>query len=134
MRASFSLMTASLSYDNKNAMAECLLVRSSMMHVIRDPSYINDSNLDFCDTASVGSRDDHADRDPDFVEDRFRVDRKKLEQMLQGTYLVHTRFSVFAQSLLDSIDMTTSEFNNFLAYLNNVFKLKQFCFHYFLFS
>ncbi|XP_067673320.1 protein bicaudal C homolog 1-B-like [Haliotis asinina] len=77
-------MTASFSHDNKNAMAECLLVRSSMMHVMRDPPYINDSNLDFCDTASVGSRDDQADRDPDFVEDRFRVDRKKLEQMLQA--------------------------------------------------
>ena len=52
--------------------------------IMRDSPYVHDSNLDFCDTSSVGSRDEHVDRDPAFVEDRFRIDRKKLEQMLQG--------------------------------------------------
>ncbi|XP_041364910.1 protein bicaudal C homolog 1-B-like [Gigantopelta aegis] len=62
-------------------MAESLYEGPSIM---RDSPYIHDSNVDFCDTSSVGSRDEHVDRDPAFVEDRFRIDRKKLEQMLQA--------------------------------------------------
>lgn len=39
---------------------------------------------DLFDTVSVESNDEHIERDPRFVQDRFRVDRKKLEQMLQS--------------------------------------------------
>ncbi|KAK6171391.1 hypothetical protein SNE40_019590 [Patella caerulea] len=56
------------------------------MHVgsMRESQYITENNGDICDTASQGSRDEYIERDPNFVEDRFRVDRKKLEQMLQA--------------------------------------------------
>ena len=30
-------------------------------------------------------------RDPDYAEERFRVDRRKLEQLIQGRYLLHDR-------------------------------------------
>lgn len=72
---------ASFSHNNKNAMAAGLSVRSVMM---RDAHFIPESNGDICDTASQGSKDEVIEYPSDFVEDRFRVDRKKLEQMLQG--------------------------------------------------
>lgn len=61
-------------------MAEGYGVRASMM---RDCAFISENGVDNFDTASQGSKDDYLERDPGFVEDRFRVDRKKLEQMLQ---------------------------------------------------
>lgn len=51
--------------------------------IMRDSNFISDNGLDDFDTASQGSRDECVERDPGFVEDRFRVDRRKLEQMLQ---------------------------------------------------
>ncbi|XP_012936522.1 protein bicaudal C homolog 1-A [Aplysia californica] len=61
-------------------MAEGAPVLSARM---RENLFIGDNGVDSIDTASQGSRDEIIDRDPGFVEDRFRVDRKKLEQMLQ---------------------------------------------------
>ena len=42
-------------------------------------------NLD--DQSTQGDYEDQVERDPNYVEDRFRVDRRKLEQMLQGEML-----------------------------------------------
>ena len=43
------------------------------------------TGLEVCDDESdiVSERSDE-DRDPNMIEERFRVDRRKLEQMLQG--------------------------------------------------
>lgn len=65
-------------------MAEGVSVLSARM---RENLFLSDSALECIETESQGSRDDNIERDPNFVEDRFRVDRKKLEQMLQlGKY------------------------------------------------
>ena len=62
-------------------MAEGVPVLSVRM---RENLFISDNGVDNIETGSQGSRDENiTDRDPGFIEDRFRVDRKKLEQMLQ---------------------------------------------------
>ncbi|KAK3759574.1 hypothetical protein RRG08_009760 [Elysia crispata] len=76
-QASFS---ASLSHNNKYAMAEGVPVLSARM---RENLFIGENGTDSLETESQGSRDEIIERDPGCVEDRFRVDRKKLEQMLQ---------------------------------------------------
>lgn len=43
------------------------------------------TGLEFCeDEGDLVTDDINEERDPNFVEERFRVDRRKLEQMLQG--------------------------------------------------
>ena len=42
---------------------------------------------DLDDQPIQGDFEDQVERDPNYVEDRFRVDRRKLEQMLQGEML-----------------------------------------------
>ena len=42
---------------------------------------------DLDDQSIQGDFEDQVERDPNYVEDRFRVDRRKLEQMLQGEML-----------------------------------------------
>ena len=42
---------------------------------------------DLDDQSIQGDYEDQVERDPNYVEDRFRVDRRKLEQMLQGEML-----------------------------------------------
>ena len=42
---------------------------------------------DLDDQSNQGDCEDQVERDPNYVEDRFRVDRRKLEQMLQGEIL-----------------------------------------------
>ena len=43
------------------------------------------TGLEFCeDEGDLLGDDVNEERDPNFVEERFRVDRRKLEQMLQG--------------------------------------------------
>lgn len=61
-------------------MAEGVPVLSTRM---RESLFLGDNGVDCVETESQGSRDENIERDPGFVEDRFRVDRKKLEQMLQ---------------------------------------------------
>lgn len=62
-------------------MADSYGVQTGMM---RDTTnFISENGVDNFDTASQGSRDDCVEHDAGFMEDRFRVDRKKLEQMLQ---------------------------------------------------
>ncbi|XP_059175856.1 protein bicaudal C homolog 1-B-like isoform X2 [Physella acuta] len=61
-------------------MAEGVSVLSTRM---RENLFHGDNVMDNIETGSQGSRDEISDRDPGFIEDRFRVDRKKLEQMLQ---------------------------------------------------
>ncbi|GFO47694.1 protein bicaudal c homolog 1, partial [Plakobranchus ocellatus] len=61
-------------------MAEGVPVLSARM---RENLFIGDNGTDSLETESQGSRDEIIERDPGCVEDRFRVDRKKLEQMLQ---------------------------------------------------
>lgn len=62
-------------------MADSYGVQTGMM---RDTTnFITENGVDNFDTASQGSRDDCVEHDAGFMEDRFRVDRKKLEQMLQ---------------------------------------------------
>lgn len=74
------LVGASFSHNNKYAMAEAVSVLSTRM---RENLFAGDNGMDNIETSSQGSRDEIFERDPGFVEDRFRVDRKKLEQMLQ---------------------------------------------------
>ena len=42
---------------------------------------------DLDDQSIQGDCEDQVERNPNYVEDRFRVDRRKLEQMLQGKTL-----------------------------------------------
>ena len=45
------------------------------------------TGLEFCeDEGDLLADDVNEERDPNFVEERFRVDRRKLEQMLQGQW------------------------------------------------
>ena len=49
------------------------------------------TGLELCDDESdiAGERSDE-ERDPNLIEERFRVDRRKLEQMLQGLSCVRS--------------------------------------------
>ncbi|XP_064605068.1 protein bicaudal C homolog 1-B-like isoform X2 [Liolophura sinensis] len=58
-------------------------LRVSYSTTMKDSTFRSDCNIDCCDNGSQGHNEDGIQRDPDFVEDRFRVDRKKLEHMLQ---------------------------------------------------
>lgn len=42
------------------------------------------TGLEYCDEEDLLADEISEERDPNFVEERFRVDRRKLEQMLQG--------------------------------------------------
>lgn len=42
------------------------------------------TGLEYCDEEDLLVDEINEERDPNFVEERFRVDRRKLEQMLQG--------------------------------------------------
>ncbi|XP_033735384.1 protein bicaudal C homolog 1-B-like [Pecten maximus] len=48
---------------------------------MRDSNNLSESPTELCDDCLQGSKDE---LEPGYIEDRFRVDRKKLEQMLQG--------------------------------------------------
>ncbi|XP_021365322.1 protein bicaudal C homolog 1-like [Mizuhopecten yessoensis] len=48
---------------------------------MRDSSNLSESPTELCDDCLQGTKDE---LEPGYIEDRFRVDRKKLEQMLQG--------------------------------------------------
>ena len=55
---------------------------------MKDSRSTNESPTDLCDESNQEIKDE---LEPGFVEERFRVDRKKLEQMLQGKLLkLHT--------------------------------------------
>ena len=45
-----------------------------------------DSPSDIASQSEHDDDDDERERDPDYIEDRFRVDRRKLELMIQGGY------------------------------------------------
>lgn len=45
------------------------------------------TDLEYCDEEDILADEINEERDPNFVEERFRVDRRKLEQMLQGQVL-----------------------------------------------
>ena len=67
--------------NSNNAMADSYGVQTTTM---RDTTnFITENGVDNFDTASQGSKDECVEFDNGFTEDRFRVDRKKLEQMLQ---------------------------------------------------
>lgn len=60
-------------------------------------NYVSENGVDTYDTASQGSREECVELDSGFAEDRFRVDRKKLEQMLKlGKHPLGTTLRVFA--------------------------------------
>ena len=46
------------------------------------------TDLEYCDEEDILADEINEERDPNFVEERFRVDRRKLEQMLQGQVLL----------------------------------------------
>jgi len=46
------------------------------------------TDLEYCDEEDILADEVNEERDPNFVEERFRVDRRKLEQMLQGQALL----------------------------------------------
>lgn len=48
---------------------------------MKESRSVNDSPTDICDENNQEIKDE---LEPGFIEERFRVDRKKLEQMLQG--------------------------------------------------
>jgi len=48
---------------------------------MKDSHSLSESPTELCDDCSQGTKDE---LEPGYIEDRFRVDRKKLEQMLQG--------------------------------------------------
>lgn len=62
------------------------LIPSGLATNSLDCSYLNsDSKSDLGDTSSQGTNDERLDKDlGGLSEDRFRVDRRKLERMLQG--------------------------------------------------
>ena len=54
---------------------------------MRELSHCTEVLGDLDDQSIQGDCEDQVERDPNYVEDRFRVDRRKLEQMLQGEIL-----------------------------------------------
>ena len=70
-------------YNNKNAMAESV---QSYVGRMRDYPESSDFIADNDNQSNHGDPEDIQDRDPDYMEERFRVDRRKLEQMLQGMF------------------------------------------------
>ena len=52
---------------------------------MKDSRSINESPTDICDENNQDIKDE---LEPGFIEERFRVDRKKLEQMLQGRSII----------------------------------------------
>ena len=61
---------------------------------MKDSASFCETGSDFGDNISQDKKDDVCENDSGFVEDRFRVDRKKLEQMLQGT-IFFTQYFLF---------------------------------------
>ena len=53
---------------------------------MKDSASFSETGSEFGDNIPQDKRDDVFENDSGFVEDRFRVDRKKLEQMLQGGF------------------------------------------------
>ena len=54
------------------------------------------TGLEFCeDEGDLLADDINEERDPNLVEERFRVDRRKLEQMLQGQSSLRGNWSDF---------------------------------------
>lgn len=71
------------------------------------------TGLEVCDDESdiVGERSDE-ERDPNTVEERFRVDRRKLEQMLQGLSCIRSSaLSVLAFVLQQSLEIRFRFYN-----------------------
>lgn len=74
------LFVASIQTDNKYAMADSVQNRRDDM---KDSASLSETGSDKGDN-SQGNKEDVFENDSGYVEERFRVDRKKLEQMLQG--------------------------------------------------
>lgn len=53
--------------------------------VMRNSPVDSDIGEDMGGTDVQKEDEEEVDRDPNYMEDRFRVDRRKLEQMIQGT-------------------------------------------------
>ena len=51
---------------------------------MKDSASFSETGSDIGDNVPQDKKEDDCENDNGFVEDRFRVDRKKLEQMLQG--------------------------------------------------
>ena len=68
-------------YNNKNVMADSVLPHEGRM---RELSTSSDLTIENDDLSIQGDQMDLVEVDPEHLEDRFRVDRRKLEQMLQG--------------------------------------------------
>ena len=75
--------SASFHTDNKNAMADTLYSRRVEM---KDSASVSETGSDLGDITTQGNKDNILDSG--YVEERFRVDRKKLEQMLQGELIL----------------------------------------------
>lgn len=73
---------ASVQTNNKYAMADSFTSRRGEM---KDSASLSETGSDKGDD-SQGIKDDVYENDSEYIEERFRVDRKKLEQMLQGLY------------------------------------------------
>lgn len=74
---------ASVQTNNKYAMADSFTSRRGEM---KDSASLSETGSDKGDD-SQGIKDDVFENDSGYIEERFRVDRKKLEQMLQGLTL-----------------------------------------------
>lgn len=70
-------------YNNKNAMAETVSVLVSSM---KDFGLSDQQDAESVCSQTLGDNDDAGDKESDGYEERFRVDRKKLEQMLQSKF------------------------------------------------
>ena len=70
----------------ENAMADGPSTRRGEM---KDSASFSETGSDIGDNIPQGKKDDDCEIDNGFVEDRFRVDRKKLEQMLQGIFFMY---------------------------------------------
>lgn len=72
-------------------MADSLTSRREEM---KDSASLSETGSEKGDN-SQGNKDNVFENDSGYIEERFRVDRKKLEQMLQGLSLIliyHTQF------------------------------------------
>ena len=63
----------------------------------KDSASFSETGSDIGDNIPQGKKDDDCEIDNGFVEDRFRVDRKKLEQMLQGIFLKFILLLIFLE-------------------------------------
>ena len=76
---------------------------------------------EYCDEEDILGDEINEERDPNFVEERFRVDRRKLEQMLQGQVLLKSEeLAISIYWIVFCFDNQLIFFSLFIFIINNL--------------